>query len=348
MKLTFEKFEIRGLHGYKNISLDFSNKMNIFVGENGLGKTTILNMLYYLLNGNYEELGKYNFNAIVLKMGEGDEIAFLKDDLLDYIDSPLTDEIVRKYLSDKRKVFDIERVVKVRKNREKRGKGIQEWIDDIDVSIQNRVKNAEKFESLDLNELFNLNKERNFNIPKNFFIYTLAYFYDETHIHHNENMNVNNPFADLSRKLNEIRRENKILYFPTYRRIEESLFDKEDLDNLPFREEIKANLINFGMDDVTSQIKEILYGIKTVTSRNYEQMTTGLLNQYTEETEFSFSLLETIEPETLKIALKRLGNKVSEETINKIIKKIEKKEFSIEKEILSIIMCKHSSRVEEC
>jgi recombinational DNA repair ATPase RecF len=36
MKLTFEKFEIRGLHGYKNISLDFSNKMNIFVGENGL------------------------------------------------------------------------------------------------------------------------------------------------------------------------------------------------------------------------------------------------------------------------------------------------------------------------
>ena len=263
LSITFEKFEIRGLHGYKNISLDFSNKMNIFVGENGLGKTTILNMLYYLLNGNYEELGKYNFNAIVLKMGEGDEIAFLKDDLLDYIDSPLTDEIVRKYLSDKRKVFDIERVVKVRKNREKRGKGIQEWIDDIDVSIQNRVKNAEKFESLDLNELFNLNRERNFNIPKNFFIYTLAYFYDETHIHHNENMNVNNPFADLSRKLNEIRRENKILYFPTYRRIEESLFDKEDLDNLPFREEIKANLINFGMDDVTSQIKEILYGIKT-------------------------------------------------------------------------------------
>jgi predicted ATP-dependent endonuclease of OLD family len=61
-------------------------------------------------------------------------------------------------------------------------------------------------------------------------------------------------------------------------------------------------------------------------------MTTGLLNQYTEETEFSFSLLETIEPETLKIALKRLGNKVSEETINKIIKKIEKKEFSIEKD----------------
>lgn len=332
MKLTFEKFEIRGLHGYKNISLDFSNKMNIFVGENGLGKTTILNMLYYLLNGNYEELGKYNFNAIVLKMGEGDEIEFLKDDLLDYIDSPLTDEIVRKYLSDKRKVFDIERVVKVRKNIEKRGKGIQEWIDDIDVSIQNRVKNAEKFESLDLNELFNLNRERNFNIPKKFFIYTLAYFYDETHIHHNENMNVNNPFADLSRKLNEIRRENKILYFPTYRRIEESLFDKEDLDNLPFREEIKANLINFGMDDVTSQIKEILYGIKTVTSRNYEQMTTGLLNQYTEETEFSFSHLETIEPETLKIALKRLGNKVSEETINKIIKKIEKKEFSIEKD----------------
>ncbi|MDD7565273.1 MAG: hypothetical protein SPE83_03750 [Streptococcus suis] len=42
MELTFKKFEIRGLHGYKDISLNFSNKTNIFVGENGLGDNAIM------------------------------------------------------------------------------------------------------------------------------------------------------------------------------------------------------------------------------------------------------------------------------------------------------------------
>ena len=50
MKPTVENFEILGLFGGKDVKLSFTNKVQIYIGENGLGKTTVLNTLYYLLS----------------------------------------------------------------------------------------------------------------------------------------------------------------------------------------------------------------------------------------------------------------------------------------------------------
>ena len=122
------------------------------------------------------------------------------------------------------------------------------------------------------------------------------------------------------------------MYFPTYRRIEEEIFASNDITDLPFREEIKENLINFGMEDVKKQIDNILYGIKTVTSQNYEQMTTGLLNEYTTGNAFEFSELKKSDSETVRIALSRLGSKVEKRTIDIIIDKFEKDGLSEDKD----------------
>ena len=56
MKPTVENFEILGLFGGKDVKLSFTNKVQIYIGENGLGKTTVLNTLYYLLSLKFEEL----------------------------------------------------------------------------------------------------------------------------------------------------------------------------------------------------------------------------------------------------------------------------------------------------
>ena len=42
MKPTVENFEILGLFGSKDVKLSFTNKVQIYIGENGLGKTTVL------------------------------------------------------------------------------------------------------------------------------------------------------------------------------------------------------------------------------------------------------------------------------------------------------------------
>lgn len=46
MKNTFiQKFEIIGLFGYKDVSITFNHSTLIVIGENGFGKTSILNAL---------------------------------------------------------------------------------------------------------------------------------------------------------------------------------------------------------------------------------------------------------------------------------------------------------------
>ena len=58
-----KKFSITKLFGYKDLCLNFEYPIRILIGENGYGKTTILNVLYYLLKGKYEKLLEINFES---------------------------------------------------------------------------------------------------------------------------------------------------------------------------------------------------------------------------------------------------------------------------------------------
>lgn len=46
---SIRRVKINGLFGTNNIDITFDSSVNIFVGENGLGKTTILSCIYFLL-----------------------------------------------------------------------------------------------------------------------------------------------------------------------------------------------------------------------------------------------------------------------------------------------------------
>lgn len=61
-KLT--RLDVRGLHGFKDLSLRIENDTMILVGENGAGKTTLLKILYYLLSGQWTALARYNFDLV--------------------------------------------------------------------------------------------------------------------------------------------------------------------------------------------------------------------------------------------------------------------------------------------
>ena len=330
MEVYMRSFKIQGLHDSKTVSIHFNNAVNIFVGENGVGKTTVLNILYYLLSGNYIELKKINFTTISIGFDEQEIIEFSKDEVLDYIDSPYEDEIYLKYLSWEFRNLDFRNVLKAKSIR---GDDIvfKRWARDIDKSIIDEVKNSTNFKDLNLRELHVKNRVTS-KMPYNYFVYCLATIYDNSHISHSSISEYDNPFKIFVSRIEAFKKDKKILYFPTYRRIEEEIFANNDITDLPFREEIKENLINFGMEDVKKQIDNILYGIKTVTSQNYEQMTTGLLNEYTTDDDFEFSELEKSDPETIRIALSRLGSKVEKKTIDIIIDKFEKDSFSKDKD----------------
>jgi predicted ATP-dependent endonuclease of OLD family len=66
---TITRFEIKKLHGYKTVDLRFVDNTLILVGENGAGKTTVLNLFYYLLSGQWSSMVKYEFEEVSIAIG---------------------------------------------------------------------------------------------------------------------------------------------------------------------------------------------------------------------------------------------------------------------------------------
>ena len=64
------RFQITGLHGYRDIDIPIENNTLILVGENGSGKTTILRILYFLLSGQWTSLAAYEFDSIHVQISD--------------------------------------------------------------------------------------------------------------------------------------------------------------------------------------------------------------------------------------------------------------------------------------
>lgn len=79
-----ERFSIKGLFGKKDVDLTFKGKAQIYIGENGLGKTTILNALNFLLSCDFANLINIVFSRIDIMLA-GREYSFSKDEIKTYI-----------------------------------------------------------------------------------------------------------------------------------------------------------------------------------------------------------------------------------------------------------------------
>lgn len=64
------KFIIEDLFGEKDIELQFEKRALIITGDNGNGKTTILNILYYILSGTVHDLIDYDFSRAIVTFKE--------------------------------------------------------------------------------------------------------------------------------------------------------------------------------------------------------------------------------------------------------------------------------------
>lgn len=65
-----QKFEIIGLFGYKDVRVTFNHSTLIVIGENGFGKTSILNALNFLITHSYKRLLEIKFNVLSLTVDD--------------------------------------------------------------------------------------------------------------------------------------------------------------------------------------------------------------------------------------------------------------------------------------
>ncbi|MBP3817145.1 MAG: AAA family ATPase [Butyrivibrio sp.] len=280
-----EKFSIFDLFGEYDVAMDLKNEVKIYVGENGLGKTTILNCLYCVLSGQINKLLEIDFKKIEI-MFEGDS---------------------QKYTIDRSDLL----------KSMKSSKGLDFTFCNPDFLFKLSPSEMQKLSTLSVDEVYQLAKNRNFTNAEMMMLLRAISSRDSL-------------FGDMngskknktSRCLQELRRaysDVEILYFPTYRRIEEDLVKLGGKsDETYFHNNL---LIQFGMHDVEKAIENILKTINKNAVDGFTQMTGLLLKQYLDGEKLvgDFNSTEMrIDNEELNIALDRIGNQISENDKAKI------------------------------
>lgn len=79
--MLIEYFGIKKLFGYQDFEITFFDKDTIFVGENGMGKTTILSILYHTISLNFSEILEYEFESIEIKYKNSTKFCIKQSDI---------------------------------------------------------------------------------------------------------------------------------------------------------------------------------------------------------------------------------------------------------------------------
>ncbi|MBH5319030.1 AAA family ATPase [Paenibacillus sp. GSMTC-2017] len=287
--LNINRFNINKMFGWKDVNLTFDGNVKIYVGENGIGKTTILNIIYFTLTLDFEKLREIDFESIEIEF-KNKENAIIK----------------REWLLIENDSFDFDRY-RLRLNRH--------LTPDEFEFVFNKIYRAREKTLDDFINLFNdglITRRANVN----------GIFSDikrlEIHADARYSDYVNNVRKAISKNITQ-----RILYFPTYRRIE------EDLNKLGYKiqkEEEKSaylsqnsnkasnivlntgEIIQFGMNDVYALIEKLEKKIQDSTLSGYSQITGKMINHLVHDNKVDIEMKEVVKnAESLNIVLERVG-----------------------------------------
>lgn len=294
---NLQYIKINGLFSRSNITLTFDDEVNIYIGENGLGKTTVLNCVYYVLKKKTANLSEIIFDDIHVKFKNTDkEYIVTSADVRDYVNRMgrrhrLYDEsdIIKSILDESTEIWSKEIIDQETFNfiTHKIARRVDAPVSIIQQYAMEYLKNG-KFES-EHKKKGNYKKVEELNeaIDKNI--------------------------------------DQKIIYLTTYRRIEND-FSKLISTNERFsssgdRFNTEADLlIQFGMSDVDKAIEKMCNKISKTSRESFNKMTGVLLKEYasTSSKKDIKNKTDLIDKNMLKIIFDRMGNEIDEAEKDKI------------------------------
>jgi predicted ATP-dependent endonuclease of OLD family len=279
-------FRIESLFGYRNVSIPFETSFKVLIGENGIGKTTILNAIYYTLTCNFSKLNTLIFSKIIVEFDSGKVVEINKPDL------EVSEQEMR--LKGPRDVRIIEIFNQFFSEEEK-------------LYISKTLQSGGKTDSR-LSELFQ-KLQKHSPYPVVLLKSAIATFFAGKAV-----------VVNAAKQIiaNEVRAE--ILYFPTYRRIEEELHKLGGaVEDLELATDDRT-LIHFGMEDVSLTFDSVIERIKNSSIQGFSEITGEMLIQYLGgPPQLDGNIRNIIKPEILKIILERVGENISVQNKEKII-----------------------------
>ncbi len=314
-----KQFKIEKLFGFRDVNIQFEDNIKILIGENGLGKTTILNSLYYLLDLKLNKLSQIEFKSILLLFSNGKKVSFTKDELIAYLD----------ILGNRENSFRrrIKRLIDIEQLNTLYSKNNDETYENIDHFIKNNPQ-IRRFAPIEV-------------LRQEILQILLEYKSDK--------------FSAITKIIKN--NVGDILYFPTYRRVEEDLknlgkFRKKYIHN-PFENEFiveeideeieigEDTLIHFGMEDVEQRIKKIEYQIKQSSINGFSKVTGEMLSQLLRGfPKIKEKDIRNLDTKTIEIVVHRVGDNLNKNDKEKILSLINNKDELIKKEELVYFILK--------
>ncbi|HFK5567414.1 TPA: AAA family ATPase [Elizabethkingia anophelis] len=321
------KFCITGLFKIHNVEIPFDENIKILIGENGLGKTTILNTLYYTLTKKWTKLQNISFNEIELHFDNNNIIRFSKENLNSYLldNKRQTKRGTHSVISQLRKVIpNIEELKETLITKKEDGNYSIEQDDILKFIVNNQIN-------------------RKVSAPTSIVVDCLIRLLLDDFVI---------IFEDIIRIIDE-NITSTIIYFPTYRRVEEELqnlgpikrmhnnpFDDpfyydDDNDNDTLIQFDDDTLIQFGMKDVDQRITDVLKQINDMSLSGFTTVTGQILTQmlkgFPVPTEADISKLKTSD---IEIILNRVRGNLTEQDRNNILGIIASKNLSEKKDLI--------------
>ncbi len=284
-----------GLFGTNDVHIKFEDTIKILIGENGLGKTQVLNLFYYTLTSNFFKLNEFNFEKLVLKFVKGKPIEISKKNVDELVEETYKHPIVKEVIKE----------IGFAQFEGLRYKFIQNG--------RNSRKLEEQF-------IFSNDKFRS-KYP----IHRIFRALEELEIEKDKETN-----AHLDKCKKEIItaiKDTEIMYFPTFRRVEEDLhnFGYNDED-LHFNQD--NTLIQFGMDDVQKKFNKIENKIETLLKEGLSNFLKDVLKIVMRKTtSIDDNIFDRINDTDLAIIFARAKN-LDTEIKEAVLDSVRKKQFN--------------------
>lgn len=313
-----ESIKIFNLFKNKDIIIDFSDKCTILIGENGIGKTTILLILNYIFKGQIEKLFTFQFNRIEVKLSNDEKIfSFDRAQVGHYVSA----------LNNVHLDFDLPNFIQAEKII------FSKWNHDDKLSKEEFLEIVR--ENIELNKLIEI---PNVNpVPLLF-----------------EYINENSTILQLRKVISCLDLE--IIYLPTYRRIEADLFKvmetslehehkssyKNDFrrdSSVPHEiifEYLKENKsMKFGMSDIKNKVDNLLSTIYSKSLKGYSKVANQIIKHLIWEP--NRSIIHNFNNDEISIILARSGEYLNEKDKNRIIELVESKEIYQNQNLMFVI-----------
>ena len=288
-------FMVKGLFNNRTVKINFETDTKILIGENGLGKTTLLNILYYILSNKFHKLKTIEFKEISLTFIDGKSFV-IKKEYLNYGDENESFSAPPSLIRDLSRVLSKDDIFTISTAFEK---GLPSRLI-IDRYIERR------------------DYTRHYPMPYVINALKIICGFAENNEHIRKAKDI------LKEKLENI----EVLYFPTYRRIEEDLVNLGIIDSTTNIKSGDTVLIQFGMKDVKEKLDEVKKEINNLSSKGLSQISSEILSQLVKGLpNIDENTLINISIQDIKIILARVGDAISTEDKLQIIALVEAKKF---------------------